>query len=49
MATNVMAGQTQALIEHDFSWIQKLILRRFHPRSIFRASSELSGNFPLRA
>lgn len=35
MATNVMAGQTQAIIEHDFSWMQRLILRRFHPRSIF--------------
>lgn len=35
MATNVMTGQTQVAIEHDFSWIQTYILRRFHPRSIF--------------
>lgn len=35
MATNVMTGQNRELIAHDFSLAERLILRRFHPRSVF--------------
>lgn len=36
MATNVMqTGQTQVILGHDFSWYQRYVLRRSHPRSIF--------------
>lgn len=36
MAQNVMQARTApTIVEHDFSWPQRYVLRRFHPRSIF--------------
>ena len=35
MATNVIVGQASMGLERKLSWIQRYMLTRFHPRSVF--------------